>query len=126
MIKRALVALVLLNLACLGFVAWQRAGQAPAAIDTPAAALPAASAGPLPSIEHEVVMYGAAWCGYCAKTRQYFAAHGVRYTEHDIEASDEGRRGFEALGGRGIPVVVIDGTVVQGFNAEAMDSLLAR
>lgn len=132
MIGRALIALVLLNLACLGVVAWQRAGRAPAVVDAPvtanasSASIPASSGGPLRSIEHEVVMYGTAWCGYCAKTRQYFAAHGIRYTEHDIEASDEGRRGFEALGGRGIPVVVIDGTVVQGFNAEAMDSLLAR
>ena len=71
-------------------------------------------------------MYGAAWCGYCAQTRQYCAANGIRYTEHDIETSEEGRRGYEALGVRGIPVVVIDDTVVQGFNPQHMDALFAR
>ena len=128
--KRALIALVLLNLACLGLVVWQRpartsvANESAAAIEVPQAR--AAVSSPVRRTDHEVVMYGTAWCGYCAKTRQYFAANGVRYTEHDIETSDEGRRGYEALNGRGIPLVVIDGTVLQGFNPQNMDALLAR
>jgi mycoredoxin len=124
--KRALITLVLLNLVCLGLIVWHRSGQVTSAEAVGAAPMAATDDGAVRNVAHEVVMYGTAWCGYCAKTRRYFADHGIRYTEHDIEASDDGRRGFEALGGGGIPVVVIDGTVVRGFNADAMDALLAR
>lgn len=126
--KRLAAVLVLLNVLCLGFVAWQRAGQS--VVATPAVtsgpAVPAVVAPPSRRLDHEVVMYGASWCGYCAKARRYFADNGIRYTEHDVETSDEGRRGFAELGGGGIPVIVIDGTVLRGYDAGALDALLSR
>jgi glutaredoxin len=124
--KRVLAALVVVNLLVVGGVLWQRSKrqvEAPTiAPSTPAATGPAA----LRRTEHTVVMYGTRWCGYCAQTRRYFAEHGIRYTEHDIESSEEGRRAYDALGVQGIPVVVIDGTVLQGYSAENMDILFAR
>jgi len=81
--------------------------------------VPAASAEP-----GEVVLYATEWCGYCAKTRELLADMGVDYVEYDIEASDEGRRQFEALGGRGVPVLKVGDDVVYGYNRKHMISLL--
>ena len=121
-VKRLIIAMLALNLVIGAYVFWPAAGPDP----MPAAAIAAATSTPAAEKVHEVVMYGATWCGYCAQTRQYFAANGIRYTEHDIENSDEGRRGFAASGARGIPLVLIDGTQVQGFNPQHMDHLLGR
>lgn len=124
--KRAIIALLALNLVIAAYAFWPKAGPAPLLPVADGAASSAPVPVPATPRVHDVVMYGTAWCGYCAKTRQYFAAHGIRYTEHDIEASEQGSREFEALGGKGIPLVLIDGTKVQGFNPEHMDYLLAQ
>ncbi len=72
----------------------------------------------------EVVLYATAWCGYCAKTRELLADLGVEYLEYDIERSEEGRRQFEALRGRGVPVLKVGEQVVYGYDRERMVKLL--
>lgn len=65
----------------------------------------------------DVVLYATSWCGYCEKTRQFLRARGVPFVEHDIERSAEGRRQYQALNGRGVPLLVIRGTmIVHGYS----------
>jgi glutaredoxin len=70
-----------------------------------------------------VTMYMAEWCGVCRRARSYFAANRIAYTEIDIEKSDAGRREFQALGGRGVPLIVADGKVMRGFSPEGFQRL---
>jgi glutaredoxin len=73
---------------------------------------------PIPGVgPGEVVMYATSWCGYCEKTRQFLRARGVPFVEHDIERSPAARRQYQALNGRGVPLLVIRGTmIVQGYS----------
>jgi mycoredoxin len=64
----------------------------------------------------EVILYATSWCGYCKMTRTFLAEKGIAYTEYDIETSKDGRRQYEALGVRGIPVLVVRGTLVEGYD----------
>lgn len=65
----------------------------------------------------DVVMYATAWCGYCQKTREFLRERGVPFVERDIEQSAEARREYQALSGRGVPLLVVRGTViVQGYS----------
>jgi len=64
-----------------------------------------------------VVLYATEWCGFCKKTRDLLAQHNIDYLEYDIEKSEEGRAQYDDLGGRGVPVLLINGEVVRGFNA---------
>jgi len=64
----------------------------------------------------EVILYSTSWCGYCRQTRELLAQQGVPYTEFDIETSDEGRSRYESLGGKGVPVLDIRGTVIHGYD----------
>lgn len=47
-----------------------------------------------------VVLYATSWCGYCKATREFFADYGIRYVEHDIEASDPPTRNTANSAGR--------------------------
>jgi glutaredoxin len=72
----------------------------------------------------EVVLYATSWCGYCEKTRQLLTAENVSYVEYDIEKSAEGLRQYEALNGRGVPVLKVGRTVVHGYNETDIRELL--
>ncbi|WP_110948636.1 glutaredoxin family protein [Pseudomonas bohemica] len=66
----------------------------------------------------KVVLYATDWCGYCKQTRRFLDSKGIPYTEFDIEKSKEGRKAYEALGGRGIPLIDVNGTLIRGFSPD--------
>ena len=68
----------------------------------------------------KVVLYSTAWCGYCEKTREVFDQRNIKYIELDIEKSSEGKSEFDRLNGRGIPLVVVKGRVVEGYAPKAV------
>jgi len=73
---------------------------------------------------HKVVMYTDPDCGYCQMARQYFAKHGINYVEYNINASTGHLKEFRRMGGHGTPLIVIDGSKIQGFNARAIEAAL--
>lgn len=72
----------------------------------------------------EIILYGTERCGYCAQARQFFARHGIEYQNLDIDRSFEAQAEFKRLGGRGVPLFVIDGHVVTGWREERMRNAL--
>ena len=78
---------------------------------------------PLPPVvagSGEIILYATTWCGYCAKTRELFQKNGIAYTEQDIEKSQAARQAYDRLGGRGVPVIDARGTVIHGYNPQAI------
>ena len=66
----------------------------------------------------KVIMYGTDWCGYCAKARTLLTDNHIDYYEYDIEKSEEGKRQYDQLGGKGILVLLINHTVVKGYDPD--------
>lgn len=74
---------------------------------------------------HEVVVYTTSWCGWCKKTLAYFDQNGIDYQNRDVETNAEWAAEMQDLtGSGGVPVIVIDGEVIKGFNQAKIDSLL--
>lgn len=71
-----------------------------------------------------VVLYATSWCGYCAQARKFLKDNRIPYFEYDIEKSEEGRAQYQSLGGRGVPVVWVNGTVIKGYSPEQINSAL--
>ena len=67
-----------------------------------------------------VVLYATDWCGYCKLTRRFLDQKGIPFKEYDIEKNAEARKVYEALGGRGIPVLDVNGTLIRGYEPEAI------
>ena len=65
--------------------------------------------------DEQVILYATEWCGYCQKARELMSENDISFYEYDIEKSDQGRQQFESVGGKGVPVLIIDGEVVKGY-----------
>jgi len=75
-------------------------------------------------VSPDVAVYTTPTCGYCHRAKAYFNEHGIRFTEHDITRSKQARQAFEALNGRGEPLIVIGDQRIAGFNKSAIDTAL--
>jgi glutaredoxin len=96
---------------------WQNYGRQPDVVDN--------HAEYFAGLDQDVIMYATTWCPYCRKMRTWFSNNNIRYFEYDIEKSDEGRRQFEALGGRGVPLVLVRNRLIKGYNPAAVKQALA-
>jgi len=72
---------------------------------------------------NEVVFYSTSWCGYCKKARKLMDKEGIAYTEYDIERSARGRDEYDQLDGKGVPLFVINGEVVHGYDPQELIEL---
>lgn len=73
-----------------------------------------------------VVLYSTQWCGYCKLTRRFLDQKDVPYREFDIEKDAPARKAYEALGGRGIPILDVNGTLIRGYEPdEILEALSA-
>ncbi len=74
-----------------------------------------------------VVMLSASWCGYCAQARKLFVTQHIDYCEYDIEKSPAGAARHQALGVRGVPVILIKDDLLLGFERGAvLESIAAH
>ncbi len=71
-----------------------------------------------------VVLYSTAWCGYCKKTVAYLEKEKIPFIEYDIEKSVKAKSEYDQLNGRGVPLVVIDGNIIRGYNPNKISKLL--
>ena len=73
-----------------------------------------------------ITMYSTSWCPHCKRARAYFAERGIAYDEIDVEASEKNGREFKELGGGGVPLIVVGGKAMRGFDPKRMDALLGK
>jgi len=64
----------------------------------------------------KVVMYSTDWCGYCKKAREYFRSQKIAFVEYDIEKYPRAKREYDALGARGVPVILVGDKRMNGFS----------
>lgn len=70
----------------------------------------------IPTDKKTLKLYATSWCGYCAKTRQFFKNNKINYIEYDIEKDVSANKRFKALNGRGVPLIEADNLVIRGYN----------
>jgi glutaredoxin len=73
-----------------------------------------------------ITMYSTDWCPHCKNARNYFNAKGIRFTEYNVETSETGRKEYEALGGGGVPVILVGSKVMRGFSPRSFEALARR
>ena len=79
---------------------------------------------PAGALRPEARLYSNRWCDECRRAREYLERQGVDYSEVDIEGSGEAFAEFRALGGRRLPLIVVDGLRMSGFSERGLAQLL--
>ncbi|MFZ6654888.1 glutaredoxin family protein [Undibacterium sp. TJN19] len=77
-----------------------------------------------PDAKTHVVMYSTANCSFCKKTRAYFAENKVDYIDLDVEKSAVAASRHAALGGEGVPVIIIGNRLIRGYQPEVFSQAL--
>jgi glutaredoxin-like YruB-family protein len=71
-----------------------------------------------------VELYVTDWCGYCKKAKKYLTDKGVPFVAYDIEKDAAANERHKALGGRGVPLIIVGSHKMSGFSAEMLDAYL--
>ena len=74
-----------------------------------------------------VMIYTSPTCGYCHQAKAFLTGKGIEFTEVDV-SRDRAAAGevMRLTGQMGVPVIVVDGEVVIGFNRPQLEALLAK
>lgn len=73
----------------------------------------------------EVTVYSTAWCAFCKTEKQWLDSLGISYQSKMIDEDEAAMKEFEALDvGGGVPVTVINGSIVRGFDRVALSKEL--
>jgi glutaredoxin 3 len=71
-------------------------------------------------------IYTTPTCGYCHQAKRFLSERNIRYFEYDVSRDrDAAERMVNLTGQMGVPVLVIDGQVVIGFDRARIENLLA-
>ena len=75
----------------------------------------------------DVKIYTTPICGYCNMAKKYLSERGIHYIEHDVSRDRQAADEMAKLTGQmGVPVIVVDGQVVVGFDRQKLEQLLAK
>lgn len=74
----------------------------------------------------DVVIYTSNTCPYCTLAKNYLEEKGIDYTEKNVQTNSDARSELMNMGHMGVPVVVIDGEEIVGFDKSKIDSLLSN
>ena len=72
----------------------------------------------------EITVYGAPWCPWCMKAKEFLEKHKVKFEWKDVQNPDFAKEAFSKSGQEGIPVIDINGEIIIGFDLEKIKSLL--
>lgn len=61
---------------------------------------------------------------FCNQAKEYLSQKGIKFQERDIAQDPSALTDLKKLGYMTTPVIVIDGSVIVGFDAEKIDQAL--
>jgi glutaredoxin 3 len=75
----------------------------------------------------KVIVYSTPSCPYCGLVKDYLKGKNVEFEEKDVSQDRvAAREMIEKSGEMGVPQIDIDGTIIVGFNRDAIDQELRR
>jgi len=61
---------------------------------------------------------------FCNQVKEYLSQKGIKFQERDIAQDSDALANLKKLGYMTTPVIVIDGSVIVGFDSEKIDQAL--
>lgn len=71
-----------------------------------------------------VTVYSTDTCPHCVAAKDYLSQNGVSYTEKNVQRDVNARKELMSMGHMGVPVILVDGEEIVGFDKARLDELL--
>ncbi len=75
----------------------------------------------------KVIVYSTRTCPWCVKAKEFLTSKKVKF--EDVKVDEDRAKAEEMIeksGQMGVPVIDIDGTIIVGFDREAIERALAK
>jgi len=72
----------------------------------------------------DVIIYSSNSCRYCVLAKEYLKEKGVSYVEKNISTDPEARKELVKKGYMGVPVIIVNGEEILGFDKARLEELL--
>lgn len=79
-----------------------------------------------PDAKTNVVVYGTETCPFCAQARAYLRERNIPFADIDVAKSAKGKQDFSELKGDKVPLILVGGRRLVGFNKAALEAALAK
>jgi glutaredoxin-like YruB-family protein len=72
----------------------------------------------------EVIIYSSSTCPHCVSAKNYLTEKGVEYIEKNVSTDMTARNELIKKGYMGVPVIIVDGEEIVGFDKAKLEELL--
>lgn len=74
----------------------------------------------------KAVVYTSSTCPYCTMAKDYLKEKGVEVEEKNVQTDGDARNELMAKGYTGVPVIVLNGEEIVGFDKARLEKLLDK
>ncbi|MFZ5968545.1 MAG: glutaredoxin family protein [Bacillota bacterium] len=75
-------------------------------------------------MKKNIVVYTSDTCHYCHEAKDYLKAKHVDFQEKNVSKDMTARKELISKGFMGVPVIVVEDEIIQGFDRNRLDQLL--
>lgn len=70
-------------------------------------------------MDKHVTIYSTPTCHFCQMAKEFFAENNISFTNYDVSVDADKRNEMISMTGQlGVPVIIIDGNTMVGFDRE--------
>lgn len=74
----------------------------------------------------DVIIYSSNTCPHCVSAKEYLGEKNIDFTEKNVQTDEVARKELMDMGHMGVPVLLIDGEEIVGFDKARIDQLLDK
>ncbi len=74
----------------------------------------------------DVTIYSSDTCKYCHLAKDFLKENNIEYTDKNVSSDAAARKELMKMGFMGVPVILVDDEIVQGFDKERLTELLLK
>lgn len=74
----------------------------------------------------KVIVYTSSTCPYCTMTKEYLKDRSIDFEERNVQTDATARDELVAKGYTGVPVTIINGEEIVGFDKKKLDTALDK
>ncbi len=74
----------------------------------------------------DVTIYSSDTCKYCHLAKDFLKENNIEYTDKNVSSDPTARKELMKMGFMGVPVIMVDDEIIQGFDKERLTELLLK